>query len=109
MAEPARLPLAAGGYVLIELDQEKSGVTRASSKPGQKAIAQLEKTLQESLAPLKNIAEDIAAAVRADQGPGGPEWSVSFGVTISAAAGVIIANTGGEANFSVTVTWPAGR
>ena len=98
MAQLVRLPLENGGSIVVEADEDL-GVVRAG-KPGE-VVAELEQTLESYLGGVQQAAGAVIDKLRAT----GQEIELELGIKLSAKAGVIIANTAGEANIKVTVRW----
>jgi hypothetical protein len=101
------LPLEEGGSVKVEVDEAPRGgdpqrpVTR-SARPGE-MVTTAAQTFEQALGGLGPAARAIVSKLRAAADPS--EITVEFGITISADAGVIVARTGGEANFRVVLTY----
>lgn len=88
--------------VLVEVDDVGDGIVRAA-RPGE-VVASLGEVFHGALARIRPMAETIrtqfdALAERPE------EIGVEFGLKVHAEAGVVIAHTGGEANFKVTLRW----
>jgi len=94
-------PLAGGGTVRVEVDQE-AGVARAG-RAGE-VVATAQQTLQKALDPIRPIAESVLEKLH-DLAESPDRISVEFGVKLSAETGVIVARGTAEANFTVQVEW----
>ena len=95
------LPLQDGQTVKVEVDAPIGIVP--SSRPGE-AIATASESFQSALQRLAPVAEAVVKRFQ-NLGARPTEVSVEFGIKLSAEAGVVIAHTGAEANFKVTVQW----
>jgi len=96
-------PLEGGGSILVEVDGIEPAIRVRGSTPMQIA-EKATQTFESSLERIKPAAAAIISNLRkmADQ----PEQvSVEFGIKLSAEAGVVLATTGVEANFKVTLLW----
>lgn len=97
-------PLEGGGSMVAEVEDH---VTGGSTVRGATPVAVAEKaqqTFEESVEKIKPAASAIITTLRqlSDQ----PEQiAVEFGIKLSGTAGVVLASTGVEANFKVTLTW----
>ncbi len=100
------LPLEDGGSIRFEVEEGSAGrpggpVTR-SGRPGEMVTAATQ-TFEEALGGVAPASRAIVAKLRAAANPS--EIVVEFGLKVSADTGVIVARTGGEANFRVMLTW----
>ena len=101
------MPLDEGGSIKVEVDEAPAArdpqrpVTR-SARPGE-MVTTASQTFDEALGGLGPAARAIVSKLRAAADPA--EITVEFGITISADAGVIVARTGGSANFRVVLTY----
>lgn len=95
-------PLQEGGSIVIMVDEpETDGAIRAAR--GEK-IAKAKETLEEVLDKVLPTTRRTIEKLRSI-GSKPDEIEVTFGISLSTVAGVIIASTSAEANFSVTVRW----
>jgi nicotinamide mononucleotide (NMN) deamidase PncC len=100
VTEQVRFTLASGGSVGVELD-EVPGVSRAGR---QNALVTAQHSLKGALAEVRDAAaETIAQFQEMAQQP--DEVEIEFGVKLNAEAGAIIARTGMEGHFQVTLRW----
>jgi hypothetical protein len=103
MTELLVLPLQEGGTVVVEVDGAGRGpVTRGGRREElvTDASETFEQALDRVLPALRSLAARVSAAA---QGP--DEFTIEFGLRLSAEMGAIVAKTAGEANFSVSATW----
>ena len=103
MAQLVELDLEEGGSVLVEVDAPVRGpVTRGGrgAEVVTKAGASLEQVMGRVGPAIKGIVSELRAAA---------DWpdqvEVEFAVKLSTDANVIIARTGGEANFRIALRW----
>lgn len=100
-------PLDAGGNILVEVDGIEP-TTRVRGGAPMEVAEKARQTFESSLERIKPAAAAIISKLRemSDQ----PEQvSVEFGIKLSAEAGVVLATTGVEANFKVTLLWKRAR
>ncbi|SCL32312.1 hypothetical protein GA0070616_4433 [Micromonospora nigra] len=101
MTELQRFPLESGGSVVIEVDGRR-GMTPAANagKVVREARATFDRALEEVRdAASVALAQFQAMAHRPD------EVEIKFGVQLTAEAGAVIARTGVQGQFEVTVRW----
>jgi hypothetical protein len=102
VSEVVRFGLSTGGFLLVEVDEQTGGVSRAGRGPD--LIATATQTLREAFGQVRAAAEDAIGSF-AEMMPAPHEMSIEFGVRLSAEAGVVVAKAGGEANFTVRLSW----
>jgi Trypsin-co-occurring domain 1 len=95
-----RFDLESGGSVGVELD-EVPGVSRAGR---QEPLVAAQRTLEAALTEVRNAAAATIAQFQ-DMARKPDEVEIEFGVKLNAEAGAIIARTGMEGHFQVTVRW----
>lgn len=100
------LPLEEGGSITVELDDapasRQGGPVTRSARPGEMATAATQ-TFEQALGGVAPASRAIVSKLRAAADPS--EIVVEFGLKLSVDSGVIVARTGGEANFRVMLTW----
>lgn len=97
------IPLDGGRQLHVEVEQRDDNVWDRTGR-AQDAPLAAGRTLQEAIAPLRPAMEAVVGELRAGVAP--PDRiSVEFGIRFSADAGVIVARTATEANFTVAVEW----
>jgi hypothetical protein len=103
MAEVIFVPLAGGGSLAVEVDPDEpeAGVVKAG-RAGQvaKEAAETLEMAVASLLPGAIALRDTLLAAKPS------EMEVTFGLKLTAQAGVVIAKTVGECNFAITLRWP---
>jgi len=117
MSHVVNLPLEAGGSIRVEVDEappagsvspvtsSAAPVTR-SARPVEVAATAAE-TFEQAVAGVAPAARALVSKLRSTAEPS--EIELEFSLKVSADAGVIIARTGGEANFRVLLKWAAGE
>jgi hypothetical protein len=98
-------PLQEGGAIMVEVDSSPAPTGKTVRGPtATEVVEKARQSFETSLERIKPVAAAIIAKLRelSDQ----PEQvSVEFGIKLSAEAGVVLASTGVEANFKVTLMW----
>lgn len=97
-----RLPLEGGGAILLE-NAEAASWAEGPVKAGRvgDALRELPRTLQESLAPVRETAK---AVLDQFEQAGSQSVEVEFGVNLSAKAGVVITSGAAAVHLTVRVT-----
>ncbi len=97
-------PLKDGSSVTVEVDEPEpeGGMVRAS-----RSGEVVEKAKQEFETVMQRVKPMAAVIINtlSDLSESPNEIGVEFGVKLSAAAGVVIASAGVEANYKVTLKW----
>jgi len=95
-------PLEGGEQVIVEMDDEQlGGFVPAAVNPGEvvgTAAESLERAVDRLIPAVRAISDRVQALAP-------EEVTVALGVKLTAEAGVIVAKTAGEANFTVTLKW----
>ena len=107
MSELVEYELADGTRVLVEVEETRRGpVTRGAGR-GLGEVVKADGTLEQAL---KRIGPVTAAAFEQLRQVADPpdEIDIEFGVKLTADLGAIIARTGGEANFQISLRWRRG-
>jgi hypothetical protein len=95
-------PLEGQESLLVEVDEPiQGGLTKAGLTD---TITKAQHTLEESLEKVKPAAQSIIKKLRKLSDPP-DEVEVSFGIKLSAEAGAVLASSGVEANYTVTLKW----
>ncbi len=92
-----------GGTILAEVSEDIASGGKLRGEAPAVAKKALD-TLEASLEKLKPAASAIISKLR-DLKDSPEQVAVEFGIKLSAAAGVILASSGAEANFKVTLSW----
>jgi len=97
------VPLAEGGSILVEVDEVPNGPA-VRGRGAAAAPPPLAESLENVLAGLGPATRALVSHLRAlTDSP--HEIEVEFAVKLSADAKIIIAHTGGEANFRIVLKW----
>jgi hypothetical protein len=101
-------PLEGGGSVWVEVEEPDppGGVVRAANP--REMMAKAGQTFEDALDKIKPAANVLIARLRGLSDPP-DEMAVQFGLKLSAEAGAVVAATGAEANYTVTLTWKRGQ
>jgi hypothetical protein len=108
MKQLVEYPLDGGGTIFVEVDvpESEAGLVRAA-RPGEVA-SRATQTFQEAIEGVKPTAEIVSTSLLAKLRsiPNPPaEVSIMFGLSVSAAAGVVLASAGAQATFEITLIW----
>src|SRR5512138_1127023 len=100
MKRLVEFPLEDGTTMLVEIEEpDQGGLVKASLS---ETIAKAKLTLEKSLEKVQPAAQFVIAQLRKlHDSP--DEIQVSFGLKLSADAGAVLASTGAEANYTVTL------
>jgi Trypsin-co-occurring domain 1 len=91
-----------GGSVLVEVEDERGPVMRGGRTDA--VVAKATESLEDVVGRIGPAVRGIVTQLReATDWPA--EVTVEFSVKLSADSGVIIARTGGEANFKIALRW----
>ena len=104
MMDLVRFPLADGGEVVVQVEDQDPGIGRAS-RAGD-AIAAAAITYEQALESVRRTADATVRMLR-DLGRAPDKLEVEFAVRLSGEYGAIIAKAGAEANLTVRLTWSA--
>jgi hypothetical protein len=96
--------LAEGGTVVVEVDDEETGLERAA-RPGEIA-EKAGQTFESALDRIKPAAEAILQRL-SGLAKSPDEIQVEFGVKLSGKLGAVIASVDAEATYKVTLKWNA--
>lgn len=101
MSALVRVPLEDGTAIVIEVDEETQLGTVPAGRAGE-IVAEANRTLEMALEDIVRGARKVVEKLR-EVAPS--EFSVEFGIKVTAEAGAIFSKVGGEANFGVKMTW----
>jgi hypothetical protein len=96
------VPLEGADPIVMEIDDGDSGIVR-SARPGA-VVATASKSFDAALERLQPMAKALISKLR-DLGEPSDEIGVAFGLKMTMEAGLVIAHTSSEANFTVTLSW----
>ncbi|GHH12508.1 CU044_2847 family protein [Streptomyces gardneri] len=88
--------------VRIREAEDADAVTRVGR--GARAAVQASRTLDQMLDAVRPVAESFVSRFTQMENPP-DEIGLEFGISLTAGADVVIATTGTEANFTVTLNW----
>ncbi len=106
MSEIVRFASEAGQSILVEVDDDRGGRVMRGARPADAVVdagTSLERVLSGLGPAIKGIVSQLHAAAERPA-----EIEIEFGIKLSVDANVIIARTGGEANFRIALKW-SGR
>jgi hypothetical protein len=97
------VPLDGADPIVMEIDEGgNSGIVR-SARPGE-VVATATQSFDMALERLQPMAQALIAKLRnLSERP--DEIGVEFGLKMSVGAGLVVAQSSGEANFKVTLQW----
>jgi Trypsin-co-occurring domain 1 len=102
MRQYVEFPLENGEVVVVAVEQPAMGGMVPATGAG--AVVRASQTFQEAFARVRPIANAIIAQLSGlSEEP--REVEVTFGLTMSAESGVVVAAAGIEANYTVTLKW----
>ncbi|MFG2216767.1 hypothetical protein OHA19_45160 (plasmid) [Streptomyces sp. NBC_00012] len=88
--------------ILVRIREPENAVTRVGR--GARAAVQASRTLDQMLDAVRPVAESfVSRFTQMDNPP--DDIGLEFGISLTAGADVVIATTGTEANFTVTLSW----
>lgn len=100
------VPLDAGQVAVFEVEDEADGIVR-SARPSE-VIGRMTESFAAGIRPFRTIAESILDTFgNLSEQP--DEVAVEFGIKAIASAGLVVAQTSGEATFTVTLRWQQQR
>ncbi|MGB3298680.1 MAG: CU044_2847 family protein [Phormidesmis sp.] len=110
--ELAQFKLEDGTAFLVEVDEPTSTNTRGGSgvqrvaAPGTgQLVLEANQTLEEALDHVKPVIATVASRLRSGLTTPADEVEVTFGLKLSAVAGVVFSSVGGEVTFEVKLKW----
>ena len=102
----AQFKLADGTPFLVEIDEpESSAIEQVAAVETDRMVYQAKQNLEQALDKVKPVASSVLSKLRSGLTTPADEISVSFGLKLSADAGVIFSSVGGEVTFQVTLKW----
>ena len=103
MSELVEYELDDGTRVLIEVEERDTGPVTRGGRGGD-LVKRADGTLEQALRRIGPVTAAAFAQLR-DMAEPPDEIDIEFGVKLSADVGAIIARTGGEANFKISLRW----
>lgn len=101
MSQVLEIPLEGGGSVRVEVADD-SGVERVG-RVGD-AVRTAGETLQDGLRAIQPAVAAVVSHFR-DTVHAPDRLELTFGITVSSTAGIVVAQAATEANFTVTAEW----
>ena len=106
MSELVEYELGDGSRILIEVEERSTGPVMRGGR-AQDLVTKADSTLEQALSKIGPVTAAAFAQLRNVAEPP-DEIDIEFGVKLSADVGAIIARTGGEANFQISLRWRKG-
>lgn len=100
MAEYVRFPVERDVEVLVEISSDDYGFQQSTRDAD--GVLRAAETLQQALDRVRPVAAALVATLR-ELSP--KETKVEFGIKLTGEAGALIAKTGAEGHFTVTLTF----
>lgn len=107
--ELAQFKLEDGTAFLVEVDRPQptgaGSIQRVASVNTQQMVYQATQTLEQALDSIKPVASTVVSKLRSGFTKPADEVEVTFGLKLSAEAGVVFGSVGGEVTFEVKLKW----
>ncbi|MEL7356938.1 MAG: CU044_2847 family protein [Cyanobacteria bacterium J06560_6] len=108
--ELAQFTLEDGTAFLVEVEEPRqgrggTGVQRVATPRTGQLVLEANQTLEAALEQVKPVIGTVASKLRAGMTTPADEVEVTFGLKLSAAAGVVFSSVGGEVTFEVKLKW----
>lgn len=97
-------PLEGGGFVMAEVDSVETTGDAVRGFHAPEVAVKAQQTFEAAMEKVKPTAAAIIAKLR-ELSDKPEQVAVEFGIKLNAAAGIVLASSGLEANFKVTLTW----
>lgn len=94
--------LEAGGTIIVEVNEGAEGALIPAGV--EEIVTRASQTFEQAFAKVTSIANVVIDKLTGLSQPP-KEVEVTFGLTLSAEAGVVVAAASGEANYTVTLKW----
>ena len=102
----AQFTLADGTPFLVEVDEPgSSAIQRVATVETGELVYQAQQNLEAALDKVKPVASTVISKLKSGLTTPADEVEVTFGLKLSAEAGVIFSTVGGEVTFEVTLRW----
>ncbi|MDV3348741.1 CU044_2847 family protein [Leptothoe sp. LEGE 181152] len=102
----AQFMLEDGTSFLVEIEEPKSSVIeRVALLETEAMVYKAKKNLEEALDVVKPVASTLISKLKSGMPTPINEVQVTFGLKLSAEAGVVFSSVGGEVTFEVTLKW----
>ena len=107
--ELAQFKLEDGTAFLVEVDKPQptgtGSIQRVASVNTKQMVYQATQTLEQALDSIKPVASTVVSRLRSGLTKPADEVEVTFGLKLSAEAGVVFGSVGGEVTFEVKLKW----
>ncbi|MBD2261111.1 CU044_2847 family protein [Pseudanabaena sp. FACHB-2040] len=107
--EIAQFKLEDGTAFLVEVDPPRTtrggSIQRVAAVNADQMVYQATQTLEEALDTVKPVAATVLSRLRSGLTTPADGIEVTFGLKLSAEAGVVFGSVGGEVTFEVKLTW----
>lgn len=107
--ELAQFKLDDGTAFLVEVDKPQptssGSIQRVASVNTKQMVYQATQTLDQALDSIKPVASTVVSRLRSGLAQPADEVEVTFGLKLSAEAGVVFGSAGGEVTFEVKLKW----
>ena len=105
----AQFTLEDGTPFLVEVDEpESSAIQRVATVETGALVYQAKQNLEAALDQVQPVASSVISKLKSGLTTPADEVEVTFGLKLSAEAGVIFSTVGGEVTFEVTLRWIKG-
>jgi hypothetical protein len=104
MKRLVEFPLEDGGSIIVEVEGTAGGAGVMRGVRQDEIVDRAKQSFETALERLKPAAAAIIGRLR-DLSEPPDKIRVEFGIKFHADAGVVLASAGGEANYTVTLTW----
>lgn len=107
--ELAQFKLDDGTAFLVEVDKPRptqgGSIQRVASVNAGQMVYQATQTLEQALDSIKPVAATVVSRLQSGLATPADEVEVTFGLKLSAEAGVVFGSVGGEATFEIKLKW----
>lgn len=105
----AQYRLEDGTTFLVEVNEpppaSRGGVQRVALPGGEQQVYQTAYTLEKVLEPIQPVLSKVASRLKSGLTTPADEVEITFGLKLTAAAGVVFSSVGAEGTFEVKVKW----
>ncbi len=102
----AQFTLEDGTPFLVEIDEPNSNaIERVALTETTEMVYKAKKNLNEALDAIKPVASTVVSKLKDGLTTPADEVEVTFGLKLSAEAGVVFSSVGSEVTFEVTLKW----
>lgn len=102
----AQFELEDGTPFLVEIDEpESSAIERVALVETGEMVYKAKKNLDEALEAIKPVASTVVSKLKSGLTTPADEVEVTFGLKLSAEAGVVFSSVGSEVTFEIKLKW----